>query len=521
MHKEKALSFQKFLHYVKTHKFVSVVAVLVVAGSVYAYARPEPASKYETTEVKRGDVVQEVSVTGRVEADTEAELSFEKGGRVTAVNKKVGDRVERGEIIVRLDASELSALRAQAKANLDYELVRLDEIVRGARAEDIAVSESKVRSAENALSEARLALVDKLTLGVDALQDAIYSNTDPLYENPRTAVPRLKVFISDQQTATALEAERVATGEVLTKTSVNEADLGGSTASVKSALAKTKTFLDNLLIAVSSATPSSAQTQATIDGWKSDVSAARTSISGASTALLAAEEKYRSAERSLKVAQDELALKKAPATPESIAAQKAKIGAVAATVENYDAQIAKTVLVAPFSGVVTKQDAKLGQTVSANSLVVSLISQGAFKITANIPEIDLAKLNVGDAAKVTLDAYGSDVLFPATVSAIDPAETLIEGVATYKVTLHFNEKDERIRSGMTANTDILTEKREGVLFVPYRAVTSRDDKKFVRILVSREPTEKEVTLGLRGSDGSVEILSGLLEGEKVITFETK
>ncbi len=98
---------------------------------------------------------------------------------------------------------------------------------------------------------------------------------------------------------------------------------------------------------------------------------------------------------------------------------------------------------------------------------------------------------------------------------------MIEGVPTYKVTLYFNDRDERVRSGMTANLDILTERREGVFRIPSRAVTTKDGKKIVRVPDISGLREVVVETGLRGSDGSIEIVSGLSEGDEVVTFEGK
>ena len=205
-----------------------------------------------------------------------------------------------------------------------------------------------------------------------------------------------------------------------------------------------------------------------------------------------------------------------------MSAEEAKIRSVSATIANYDAQMTKSVISAPFSGTVTTQNAKLGETVAPNVPVVALMSDGVFKITANIPEVDVAKLTVGDSARVTLDAYGADVLFKATVSSIDPAETVIEGVSTYKATLRFEGRDARIRSGMTANIDISTDKRENVLYVPARSVFNKDGKKYVRVPDGQTLTvDTEVTTGLRGSDGSIEVLSGLSEGQTIVTFQAK
>jgi multidrug efflux pump subunit AcrA (membrane-fusion protein) len=151
-----------------------------------------------------------------------------------------------------------------------------------------------------------------------------------------------------------------------------------------------------------------------------------------------------------------------------------------------------------------------------------LQSTGEYKIEANVPEVDVAKVAVGDPARVTLDAYGSAEFFPATISAIDPAETVIEGVPTYTVTLRFDQKDERIKSGMTANIDIRTDQREGVLYIPARAVlTDADGRRFVRVPDGLATRDVPVEVGLRGSDGRIEILSGLSEGDVVVTFLKK
>jgi RND family efflux transporter MFP subunit len=167
---------------------------------------------------------------------------------------------------------------------------------------------------------------------------------------------------------------------------------------------------------------------------------------------------------------------------------------------------------------VTKQSAKAGEIISANSIVVSLLSVANFEIEANIPEADIAKVNRGNISVITLDAYGRDVEFQAKVVSIDPAETIIEGVATYKTIFQFIEEDERIKSGMTAKITISTDKREGVIAIPQRAIIRRNGSLLVKILEGENIKESTIETGLRGSDGHVEIISGVSEGDKIITF---
>jgi HlyD family secretion protein len=175
-------------------------------------------------------------------------------------------------------------------------------------------------------------------------------------------------------------------------------------------------------------------------------------------------------------------------------------------------------LFSPIGGIVTKQEAKRGEIVSPGIIVVSVMSDKNFQIETNVPEADIAKISVNNTAKVTLDAYGDSVNFDAKVIKIDPAETVVEGVSTYKVTMEFIKEDERVKSGMTANIDILTEQKNGVLSVPQRAVVDKSGSKFVKILQS-DGNVKEVTVktGLKGSNGDIEVTDGLHAGDKVIT----
>jgi HlyD family secretion protein len=174
------------------------------------------------------------------------------------------------------------------------------------------------------------------------------------------------------------------------------------------------------------------------------------------------------------------------------------------------------VLISPIDGVVTKQEAKVGEIMAANTIVVSLISESQFKIESNVAEADIAKVKIGNLAIVTLDAYSNDVIFEAGVVAIDPAETMIEGVATYKTTLHFTHEDKRIKTGMTADIDIVTDQRENVIVVPIRAIITKNGDTIVQILKEKKPVETKVKTGLRGSDGNIEIIEGLSEGDKVV-----
>lgn len=473
--------------------------------------------------VKRGSITQEVSVTGRVKAAQNVSLAFEKPGRIAQVLVNVGDHVYAGQTLVTLANADLAADLVQAEANVKTEQAKLDQLKRGARPEEIEIAETEKNNAQAALGDAKNNLVDKIQDAYTKSDDAVRTKADQLFTNPRSTNPQL-VFTADSQVMTDLLTQRISIEKMLTKWGVSASIASADTVSLNQSgetrnnLQQIKIFLDTCAFAVNNLSASANISATTLSGWKTDLNTARTNVNTAISNLSAAEEKFRTADSALKIASQQLDLKKAGSTAEDIAAQTAQVERAMATVQNTRAQIAKTVLYAPINGIITKQDAKVGELSSSNVALVAMISESEFEIEASMPEGDIAKVKLGDDAAVTLDAY-QDATFDARVVKIDPAETLVQGVVTYKTTLQFTQKDDRIRSGMTANVVIKTDKKDNVLVIPQRAVTSKEGKKYVRIVRPKNALEEiEVQLGARGAQGDVEVVGGLQEGDTISTL---
>ena len=343
--------------------------------------------------------------------------------------------------------------------------------------------------------------------------DAIRNKVDQLFSNPRSSNPQFNYAVSNFQLETEIESGRLDMESMLNawnpaiSDSESIENLYSFILSAKSNLRRVQNYLDKVAAAVNSLASSSPLSQTTIDAYKAAVLAGRSNVTAALDSLSTSEEKLRTAE-------SKLALKKAGTIQEQIDAKRAEVDSAKASLLALEAQLGKTVIRSPIAGIVTKQDAKKGEIASAGSLLVSVISDAKYEIEANVPEADIAKIKIGNTAEVTLDAY-PDVFFKATVTKIDPAETVIEGVATYKTTLQFSQNDSRIRSGMTANTDIEGEKREDVLVIPARAIKQKEGKKIVEILDGEVTRDVEIETGLRGSSGDIEVVSGLKEGDEI------
>lgn len=450
----------------KIYAGVAVVAV-VVAFFVFRDNGTEPA----TLTVHPGDFVQEVSVSGKVVAAKDVDLGFSVGGRVAGVYARVGDFVGAGRVLAEIENGDL-------RASLEAEQAELASLKAGARPEEVAVAEADVVSARLALADAQ---EDAATAAANAVADI-----DQFISNPRSPNPQLTFSTSDSQIKNAVEAGRAVIEPAL---AVGHADL-----------ADVSTLLKNASAALARAIPSGSITQAIVDGYISDVAGAKTSVNAAAAALTSVSAALVSAEKTL-------ILKKAGASKEDIDAQQARV-------RGAEAALAKTLIVAPFSGVVTDVDAKVGATLSASASALSLIGSD-FQIESYVPEVNVALVTVGNPATATLDAYGTEVPFLAKVASIDPAETLRDGVSTYRTILAFTDKDPRIRAGMTANVRITTAERADIIAVPQGVVKARDGKKFVAVQADGV-TDREVVTGMLSSTGEVEILSGLVDGDVVI-----
>lgn len=515
----------RIFQYIRKHWILSALLVTVLALVVwYFFWEKAPTKKYEYVAVKRGDVVQEVSVTGKVEPARSVNLSFEKSGRVIATNADIGSHVWAGQVLIELDHAELSAQLAQANANIKIQQAKLDKLLRGTRIEDINVEEVKVANAKLNVGDAERNLKDKIYDAYTKSDDAIRNKVDQLFINPRSSDPVLKVSFVGSQIEDYLEFNRPAIEGMLNKwnasidLSASSTELIGSALTAQSNLQLVKEFLDNTALGVNGLTVGSIS-QTTIDSYKSDISTARTNINTAMVNLTAAVEKYQTAKSTLNLAESELSVINAGSDTEDIVAGEAALEDAMANAKMYEAQLEKFILRSPMNGVITKYNAKIGEVMPPNNEVVSIISDNQFQIKMNIPEADIAKVHLGNTARVTLDAYGDDEQFDANIVTIDPGETIVEGVATYETTLQFKKNDERIRSGMTANIDIETARQNNTLSVPQRTIISKNGTKYINLFMGENNTkEVPVSTGLLGSDGNVEITSGVSEGDKAILF---
>ena len=210
---------------------------------------------------------------------------------------------------------------------------------------------------------------------------------------------------------------------------------------------------------------------------------------------------------------------KAGSRSQDISLAQAQVSQSQASLDLVRKQINDNSIKAPVDGTITKKNYEIGEQYSVANPIFSLLGINNFEIEVDISEADINKVAVNDPVEITLDAFGEDIKFTGQVNFIEPAETVIQDVIYYKVKIDFDGQGNDVKSGMTANTNITTAKKDNVLIAPLRVVIEKNGSgKFARLLVGQEIKEVPVTIGLRGDDGLAEILSGLNENDLVVTY---
>jgi RND family efflux transporter MFP subunit len=140
----------------------------------------------------------------------------------------------------------------------------------------------------------------------------------------------------------------------------------------------------------------------------------------------------------------------------------------------------KARVTSPMNGVIIKKGVELGQTVTSG---VSSFNEGTALFTVadlksliirvNLNEVDIAKVALGQPVRVTLDAYPQKV-FTGKVTFVSPAAELVEKIKVFKVEIALDELGDHFKTGMSANVEILGEKRNKAVSIPLEALQRRE-----------------------------------------------
>lgn len=519
-------TYHAIIRFFVHHKTYTTFLFVMITAVVFFALFSTPKIERETFAVELDSIKQYVKVSGQVQSSRDAQLSFQTTGQVSYVGVRAGDPVQQGKVLATLSGGDAQATLLQAQASLANAEAVLAQLQQGARKEEVAVKEQTLENAKSTLTQSYNALPDTIQ-NVDAITADVIKNKFASLFSFNNSRYTLSFSSCNQRLQSEIEGKRTVLENTLadfqTKSSVISAISSIETvdatfeSAYKAALATNELVnaLSNLLLSSCSISNTG------LDGYRTSLSLVKTSmttlfsdITTKRTTLITAKNAYNQALRDLE-------LTKAGTDPYKIKAQVALVSSAEAQVATAQSGLSKTIIRAPFSGVVSSVDMSLGETQTSGKTVISMIATEGFEVEAKVPEIDIVKVHVGATVDVTLDAYGKAVVFPATVTRINPGATTEGTVPVYKVIITFTSNDTRIKQGMTANVQIITESKKNVIAVPSRFITVvQGERGAALVLVSGKEVIKKVTLGIRGEDGLIEVTSGLLPGDILLAPTT-
>ncbi|GIX40761.1 MAG: RND transporter [Leptospiraceae bacterium] len=216
---------------------------------------------------------------------------------------------------------------------------------------------------------------------------------------------------------------------------------------------------------------------------------------------------------------------------------KAKVAQARASLRQAQTNLNYTKIRSPVNGIVISRNIEIGQTVAASFQTPTLFQiaedLSKMQINTNVDEADIGKVKEGQIAKFTVDAYPG-LIYEGKVFQVRNAPITIQNVVTYDVVISVDNKDLKLKPGMTAQVSILTRKKENIFKVrnsalrvnPLQNQSDKTKKYYDRpgiwILKNNQPVRIEVEIGIN-DDEYVEVISNDLKEnlDVIVEVETK
>jgi HlyD family secretion protein len=520
--------------------FAGILLVVGALGAFVAYRVVNSRRQMQAELFTSGDIVTAftgdlsaaATASGTVRAPRAAQLALMQPGTVAELYVDLGQTVQTGDLLLKLDTAELERARASAQQTLLIQENNLAQLLAPASAADIASADVSVTSAQAALDDLLAGPTENEIASAEA--DVRAANADVaaasarLNELTEAAGPEeiraAELELEAAQIAATQAAEQHSTilvtepNDFLSAETLAELEYAARANAVQ-ANARLAAAQEALAALQNGDQNSAAAAQAGLAAAiaQRDLAQAQLDLllAGASGAQIAA----ATANLAQAIANRDQLLRgpsEAQIVTAEVAVEQARLALAQA--EN---NLARATLAAPFAGTITAITVSQGE--QATGVVMELVDNNTLEVVLNIDEVDMADLALGQPATVTLETWPG-VAIPGEVASIAPRATADDSaLVTYEVYLTLDESDLPILVGMTANADLVTAQKEAVLLLPNAAINvDRATGTYSVNLVTQNDgsappatTETPVTIGLR--DGRyTEITSGLEAGDEVM-----
>jgi RND family efflux transporter MFP subunit len=517
---------KKVLHNRKVFWIVLIVVLAAAGGGYYyydsAYAQPEEAvgETVQSARVRQGELVISASGSGTLVPADDVSLGFTSGGVLAEVLVEVGDHVDVGDILARLD--DLSARQALISAQL--QVAQAEDSLN--RELDAEAAQREVELAEAQLEQAQLALdelldwspdegaVERAQANLEAAQASYEATTNKsAYDQTasvRISLEQAQTSLADAQAAydTAWDPARDWELYDPRQSSRLESERESATSNLERAYQSLELAQANYNLAWAGMDDSSE-----LSAW-SQVLSAQAALEEAQTGpdeadILAAQIQVLQAQTDLAQV---LADQASDPGQAQLTLEQARLNLESAqeTLEQLD-------LVAPIGGIVTAVDAQSGQSVGTSS-IIALSNLDELMVELYLDETDLDKIAVGNEVEVIFDAL-PDETFAGYVVRVEPELVTMEGVPTVQAVAVLEGVGlEELPAGLNASVDVIGGRAENALLVSVEALRELSPGEYAVFVVGADGSleMRPVQVGLMDYSNA-EIISGLELGEEVST----
>ena len=483
-----------------------------------------------------GDLAESATASGQVVAAREADLSLTISDKVDQVNITAGDAVNAGDVLVRLDMAALERAVASAEQDLVIVQAELADLLADPSAEDVAAADAAVLSAQAKLNDLLAGPDEEEITASEATVWAAEADVRSAVADLETAydVSEADIMAAEADLADALEQQQSA-HNTWVRLADCEANESGSYTCTPVDDDRMETATQNVETANAQVAIAQARLDELRDPDSNSIASAQASLAAAVArydATVARHEALLLGGLDADIAAADADLVSAEASLESLLAgpletditiYKTRVAQAETDLQEARNALADATLAAPFDGVITAVHLSEGE--QSSGLAVEMVDMASLEVVLDVDEVDLGRLAMGQPALVTLETW-PEVEIEAAITAIAPSATDSDsGVVSYKVHLGLEETDLPVLVGMTANADLVTARREGVLLVPNAAITAdRQAGTYTVNLIgtdadgARITTSVPVTIGVKDGEHT-QITSGLSEGDQVLLGE--
>lgn len=375
-----------------------------------------------------------ITASGTVQAD-EVRIASETGGRVEEILALVGDRVQAGEAVVRLDTTTYKLQLGLARAAVEVAKADLAAVNAAPLAAEVEAARAQLLVAE---AERDTAL-------------AAWQSAQRAVEQPQ----ELDTQIVEAQSRVALAEQ----GAELARAQLAQQELLYGVATGKGKSAEEKEMAELQLLAAREGLAAAQADQNAAQTLLAQLWALRRSPLGLIAQANAGEGTYRIAERGVAVAQAHLDDVSAGATQEEIAMAEAAVAQVEAELRTLELQIERSTLVCPIDGVVTSRVVQAGELAAPAAAILTVADLASLTLDVYVPENRIGEVQLGQAVQVTVDSYPGASFAGAVTRISDQPEFTPRNVATaeerlntfYAVTIRLDNSAGKLRPGMPAD----------------------------------------------------------------------